>query len=104
MGQFYHIVSLLRRFVNLEMDFVVVTNRQIKEYNQFRLGVQTKTLDVEKVKTIKSDKTGVMKSILDYGDVFVFTDGDTSSDADLAIPYVKKPETVERLLDDIRKE
>lgn len=59
-------------------------------------------MDVDKIKTIRSNKTGMLKSILNYGEVNVFTDGDTQSEADLSLQYIKKPETVEKLLNDIK--
>ncbi len=101
--QLQQIIKLLKNFINLEMDFVIVTKDHIKHYDQQKLWVKTKTLDVEKIKTIKSTKTWKLRSLLNFGEIYILTEWDNSSQADLHLKYIVKPEQIEWLLNDLRQ-
>ncbi len=85
------------------MDFVIVTKEHVKHYNQQKLWVKTKTLDVEKIKTIKSSKLWWLRSFLNFWEVLVMTEWDaTDADADLQLKYIVRPEKIEWLLNELR--
>jgi len=102
--QLHQVFLLLWRFINLEMDFVVVTREQLKHYNQVNLGLQTTALDADKIKTIKSVTSWWFRSFFDYGEVLILTEWDAVSQADIALTYIKKPNTIEKLITELKQE
>ena len=100
--QFYRINKLLGRFINLEMDFTIITNSKIRHTNQLWISFETVTIEMDKIKSINSDKSGRLRSIFDYGAVSIITDGDSWNASGLALSYIRKPETIENLLNKIK--
>ena len=101
--QFYLIKKLLGRFINLEMDFTIITKRRIRHTNQLWISLETVTIDQNKVKSINSNKSWMIRSLFNYGEVFVITDWDQTQTSWLALEYVDKPETVENLINNISR-
>lgn len=100
--QYIQIQRSLLRFVNLEMDFTIVTEDQIKHTNQVWISFQSKSIDISKIKNIQVNKQWRIRSWLDYGEVGILTEWDAAWLPDLVLPYIRKPETVEALIYQIK--
>lgn len=96
--QYLQIQRTLWRFVNLEMDFTIVTDNKVKHTNQVGISFESKSIDLDKLKNIAVNKQWRLRSVFDYGEVWLLTEGDAAWHPDLVLPYIKRPETVEALI------
>jgi uncharacterized membrane protein YdbT with pleckstrin-like domain len=71
--------KLLKRFIDYKMDFAIITPKEIVSYNQTGIfSRSSRSLDVDKIKTISVDKKGLLRSIFNFGSIIFLSEGDDS--------------------------
>lgn len=78
-------------------DYWVVTNQRVIDVKRNHpLNMQISTADLVNIQDMTIDRNGLLKTMLDYGDVICQTAG---TDADFKIVGVKDPRAVQALVD-----
>jgi hypothetical protein len=76
------------------LDFTIITPRFIMEYDQMGIFSRVaRSLDVKKIKAIKVDKKGFLKSVFNYGNIFFYGEGDEAI-PDIGLYYIYDPLTL----------
>jgi len=91
----YFIYKILYVLVNFEMDFVIVTHHDISFYNQSWLTKrQSKTISVDKIKSIQANKKGIIRALFDFWEVIILTEWDEAGKWEMVLKYIPKPEII----------
>jgi len=99
----YILLKILKKLIDFEMDFTLITNEYITFVNQTWLFKRTsKTIDLEKIKTISVNKKWILRSLLNFGEIIIFTEGDDQH-GELKIKYIPEPEKVKNKIMEILK-
>lgn len=93
--------KILKNLIDYYMDFAVITPKQIIAYNQIGIfSRESRSLDVEKIKTISVDKKWILKSLFNYWTIIFLSEWDESWKGDIVLEYVHDPEKVrERIME-----
>lgn len=86
--------NVIKHVTDYFLDFTIITPRFIMEYDQ--MGVFSRvarSLDVKKIKAIKVDKKGFLKSLFNYGNIFFYGEGDEAI-PDIWLYYIYDPLTL----------
>ena len=102
--QLWQVFKLMQDFINLEMDFTIITKHQLKHYEQVWMWLNTQSIDISKVKSIRSNKDWKRWSFLDYWTINIFTDWDVNSWSDISLNYIDSPELVEKIINKLKLE
>lgn len=98
----YLLFLILQIIFNYEMDFTIVTPKNITYYDQTWFFWRTaRTLDTAKIKTISVDKSWLIHSLFNYWDVKILSEWDTRWSWDIQINYVFDPDKVKFSINDI---
>lgn len=87
------------------MDFTIITPNDITCYNQnFLFHTSVRALEINKIKSIRVDKIGILKSIFNYGAIVFFAEGDQSGQMwDITLQYITNPDKLRDKIDDLVK-
>lgn len=93
----------MKVLIDYYMDFTIITPREISCYNQRGLfNTSTRTLDISKVKTVVVQQSGILKSILNYGSIVFFAEGDQTGEmGDITLYYITNPNSLREQIDHI---
>ena len=87
--------SITGLYIDYKMDFTIITPIELISYNQSNLFTRSsKTIKVNNIKTISLDKSGLVKSIFNYGTLIFLSEWDEEGKGELDIFYVSAPEKV----------
>jgi hypothetical protein len=86
--QQYALGQLLVLCIDLAMDFLLFTQDVIKHYDQKSFGVSSSTIAMTDLKSIASQKTSLIQSLLNFGTI-TFTLSGTDSLGEIVMPYIK---------------
>ena len=60
--------SITKQYMNYKLDFAIITPIELISYNQSNLFTRSsKTIKTNNIKTISLDKSGILKSVFNYG-------------------------------------
>jgi hypothetical protein len=83
---------LIEQFIEYYLDIWVVTDRKILDINQINLWSRTVAeVELDKVQDVTSEVKGILPSLLDYGNVYVQTAGETER---FVFKQVRHPEKI----------
>ena len=91
----YLIYKILYTLINFEMDFVLITLENISFYNQswlFKRG--SKTIWVEKIKSIQANKKWIIRSIFDFWEIIILTEWDEAWKWEIKLKFIPKPDKI----------
>ena len=84
-------VKIIQRFIDFEMDFIIVTKDEIELIDQvgiFRRKVIS--LALQKVKTITIDKDWFFKSIFNIGSLKILSEWDSEGNGEIRLNYIHR--------------
>jgi len=88
-------LKILKRYIDYILDFVVVTPNELIYYNQEGiLSRKWRTIDTEKIKTITVNKSGLIRSIFNFGNIVVLSEWDEQWDGEINFSFVDDPENL----------
>jgi hypothetical protein len=91
------LIRLLLIWYRYHNDYWVVTNQRVIDVKRNNpLNLQVATADLVSIQDMTINRNGLLKTMLDYGDVVCQTAG---TDADFTIAGVKDPRAVQALVD-----
>jgi len=91
----YFVYKSLYVIVNFEMDFSVITPTKITSYNQTGLFKrESKTVWVDKIKTIQSNKKGIIRSLFDFGEIIILTEWDEKNNWEIKLKFIAQPDVI----------
>jgi hypothetical protein len=94
---------ILKKLIDYHMDFCIVTPWEIVSYNQSWLFTrQTRSLDIDKLKTITVKKNSILWSIFNYWILIFLSEWDNHS-GDIELYYIFNPDDVKNRIKDIIK-
>lgn len=83
---------ITKKWIDYEMDYAIVTPDEVTFHNQSGFfDRDVRTIETEKIKTVKVSKHGLWKSLFNYGSLIVITEGDDSG-TDIELYYVTDPD------------
>lgn len=84
--------KVLVNMIDYKMDFILVTPDEIVCYNQTGLFSRaSRSLDVDKLKTISVQKKGILRSFFNYGKLVFLSEGDTNT-WDIEFNFTSNPD------------
>jgi len=93
----FFVIRLALIWYRYHHDYWVVTNQRVIDVKRNNpLNMQISTADLVNIQDMTIDRNGLLKTMLDYGDVICQTAG---TDADFKIVGVKDPRAVQALVD-----
>ncbi len=101
----YMFKKSLKIIIDYYMDFTIITPKDITCYNQnFLFHTSVRALDISKIKSIRVDKIGLLKSIFNYWAIVFFAEGDQSGQmGDITLQYITNPDKLRDKIDDLVK-
>ncbi|MEY3197910.1 MAG: hypothetical protein RL023_722 [Candidatus Parcubacteria bacterium] len=91
---FFILRNVGKHIMDFYLDFTIITPRFIMEYDQMGIFSRVaRSLDVKKIKAIKVDKKGFLKSVFNYGNIFFYGEGDEAI-PDIGLYYIYDPLTL----------
>ena len=85
------ILKILRRFIDFEMDFIVITKDEIESFDQtwiFRRKVVS--LDTKKIRSITTEKDGFFRSLFNIGSLKILSEWDTEQKWEIQFNYIHR--------------
>lgn len=97
--------TLIKKIIDYYMDFVIVTPDQIISYNQTWIFTrESRSLDIDKLKTISVDKKWILKSLFNFWDIHFLSEW-WDRRWDISVYYVDDPDNVKyKILEIIKKD
>ncbi len=87
------IFPIIGKYIDYKMDFIIVIPNAIMMYEQWWiLKRNVSTISAQSVKTITIQKSGLLYSIFDNGDIIVLTEGDTERNGEIKFRWIPRPE------------
>lgn len=87
--------SIAKQYMDYKLDFAIITPIELISYNQSNLFTRSsKTIKTNNIKTVSLDKSGIFKSIFNYGTLIFLSEWDEAGKGELDMFYVSKPEEV----------
>jgi len=91
----YLLLKVLKKIIDFEMDFTIITPKNITFYNQsWLLKRESKTIDIEKIKSISVHKKWLIRSLFNFWEIRILTEWDESWQWELILKYIPSPEKV----------
>ncbi len=88
--------KIFKKFIDYKMDFAVITPEEIISYNQTGIfSRSSRSLDVDKIKTISVDKKWLLRSIFNFGSIIFLSEWDDTWHWDIELKFVASPEKLE---------
>jgi len=84
-------IRILKRFIDFEMDFIIVTKDEIESFDQawiFKRKVVS--LDIRKIRSITTEKDGFFKSLFNIGSLKVLSEWDTEHEWEIRFNYIHR--------------
>jgi len=84
-------IRILKRFVDFEMDFIIVTKDEIESFTQewiFKRKIVS--LDITKIRSITTEKDGFFKSLFNIGSLKILSEWDTEQKWEIRFNYIHK--------------
>ena len=93
----YFIWKTIYVLINFEMDFVIITPKYINTYDQSWLFKRnTKTIGVEKIKSIQTNKKWIIRSIFNFWEIVILTEWDEEGRWEIKLNYIPFPDKVKQ--------
>jgi len=93
---------ILKKYIDYILDFVVVTPDKLIYYNQEGIfSRKWRTIDAEKIKTITVDKTGILRSIFNFGNIVILTEWDEKWEWEINFKFVDDPDNIKFRISEI---
>ena len=93
---------ILKKYIDYVLDFVVVTPDKLIYYNQeWIFSRRWRTVDAEKIKTITVNKTGILRSIFNFGNIVILTEWDEKWEWEINFKFVDDPDNVKFRISEI---
>jgi len=84
------------KFIDYYMDFTIITPKNISTFDQtWIFDRATRTLDIEKIKSISVNKKGISRSLFNYWSIIFFAEWDASL-GDITLNYINNPAALEK--------
>ena len=98
-------LKILKKYIDYKLDFVIVTPNELIYYNQeWILTRKWRTIDTEKIKTITVTKSGLIRSIFNFGNITVLSEWDEQGEWEINFSFVDDPENLKMKMIEIIKE
>ncbi|HBB04860.1 TPA: hypothetical protein DCZ39_08505 [Patescibacteria group bacterium] len=84
---------VIDKFIDYKMDFIVVIPNAIMMYDQgalFRRNI--KTISTQSIKAIAIQKSSLLYSIFDNGDLIILSEGDSEHEGEMILRWIPRPE------------
>ena len=84
-------IRILKRFVDFEMDFIIVTKDEIELFDQewiFKRKVIS--MDITKIRSITTEKDGFFKSLFNIGSLRILSEWDNEHKWEVRFNYIHK--------------
>ncbi|MCD5380322.1 hypothetical protein LR004_00185 [Candidatus Gracilibacteria bacterium] len=85
------IIKIIYRFIDFEMDFMIVTKDEIESFDQagiFRRKIVS--MDLEKFRSITTEKKGFIRSVFNFGSLIVLSEGDSNHNGEIRFNYIHR--------------
>lgn len=80
------------KLIDYYMDFTIITPKKVMSFDQTGiLQKTTRTLDTEKIKSMRVDKRGLLWSIFNYWSIVFLSEGDAESLWEIRLNYMSDP-------------
>jgi uncharacterized membrane protein YdbT with pleckstrin-like domain len=90
------------KMIDYYMDFTIITPTQVMSFDQTGiLQKTTRTLDTDKIKSIRVDKKGLLGSIFNYGSIVFLSEGDAESLWEIRLNYMSDPNRLREKIENI---
>lgn len=81
--------KILKRYFDYKMDFCIITPQEVVSYNQvWFLHRTSRTIDADKIKTVTTDGSGLIKSLFNYGNLRFLSEWDNAEWGDITLNFV----------------
>ena len=88
-------LKVIKNYIDYILDFIVITPNELIYYDQeWILSRRWRTLDAEKIKTITVNKSGLMRSIFNFGNIVVLSEWDELWQGEVNFSFVDNPEVI----------
>jgi len=85
------IIKILRRFVDFEMDFIVVTPDEIESINQtWFFKREVVSLDIKKVRSISTEKDGFFRSLFNIWWLVILAEWNSENHGEIRFNYINR--------------
>ena len=84
-------IKILKRFMDFEMDFIIVTKNEIELFDQewiFKRKIVS--LDITKIRSITTEKDGFFKSLFNIGSLKILSEWDIEHNWEVRFNYIHK--------------
>ncbi|MDQ7009634.1 MAG: hypothetical protein Q9M94_05075 [Candidatus Gracilibacteria bacterium] len=84
-------IKILKRFIDFEMDFIIVTRDEIESFVQEGLFKRkVVSLDIKKIRSITTEKDGFFKSLFNIGSLKILSEGDNEGKGEIRFNYIHR--------------
>lgn len=89
--------KILKKYIDYTSDFLVVTPDNLIHYDQEGVfSRKWRTIDLSKVKTITVEKKWLLRSIFNFWNIVVLTEGDEKWSGEIIMHYISNPDKVKQ--------
>ena len=89
------------KLIDYYMDFTIITPKQITSYDQsWIFSRNARSLDINKIKSVRVKKEGFIRSIFNYGSIVFFAEWDENH-WDIKLNYISDPNKLSKRLQEI---
>lgn len=90
---FVAMLPKIGKYIDYKMDFIVVIPNSIMMYEQWGiLKRNVVTVSTQSIKTISIQKSWLLYSMFDNGDIIILTEGDTEKNGEMILHRIPRPE------------
>ena len=87
------LVPIIGKYIDYKMDFIVVIPNSIMMYDQWGiLERDIHTISAQSIKAIDINKSWLLYSLFNNGDILILTEGDPEHDGEIKFRRIHKPE------------
>jgi hypothetical protein len=84
-------VKILKRFIDFEMDFVIITKDEIEAFNQIWIFKRKViSLDIKKIRSIIVEKDWFFKSLFNIGSLKILSEWDSEHEWEIRFNYIHR--------------
>jgi len=95
-------LGIFKKYIDYILDFIVVTPDKLIYYNQEGIfSRRWRTIDAEKIKTITVNKSGIIRSIFNFWNIVILTEGDEQWQWEINFKFVDDPDNVKFKISEI---
>ncbi len=88
---FFLIIKIIYRFIDFEMDFMIVTKDEIESFDQawiFRRKIVS--MDLAKFRSITTEKKWFIRSVFNFGSLIVLSEWDSNHNWEIRFNYIHR--------------